>query len=46
MNTVITEFLTAVGFGTVCMAIITTIAGLVVLFEGYFIQKKMEKKSK
>lgn len=46
MNTVITEVLAAVGFGTVCVGIIVSIAGLFVVFEGYFVQKKIEKLKK
>lgn len=46
MNTAVTEVLAGIGFGTVCIGIIASIAGLFVVFEDYFIQKKMEKKDK
>lgn len=46
MNTAIVEVLACIGFGTVCVGIIASIAGLFVCFEDYFIQKKIKKMEK
>ena len=43
MQTMITEFLTAVGFGTVCIGVIVSFALLAAFFDVYIVQK-MEKK--